>query len=243
MTSREDFFFCQPNQKVSDAVKLLKEQKFSGAPLEEKVIARYVKLEQLEKCPGCFRYCVEVASEIPKNWIISDSTTIESLIAILADKDCPIPLFVADNRESIVGLVTGADLDKIGAKTYFFVLISALESLLLSIIGPKYDTYKSCLQDPEQVTRRYKKCQGNLVGLDEYNYLMMSEILEIVCNSGIGKTLNLTEDERRELQQFRNKVAHGNYLIAQDGDVDKLKKMKDRIQGYINGLSNLKIDY
>jgi predicted transcriptional regulator len=242
MTSREDFFFCQPHQEVSDAARLLKERKFSGAPLEENVITRYVKLEQLEKCHGCFRHCVEVASEIPKKWTVSDSTTIESLIAILADKDCPVPLFVADNRKSIVGLVTGADLDKIGAKTYFFVLISALESLLLGIIGPKYDKYRYYLQNPERITRRYKRCQGNLVGLDEYNYLMTSEILEIVCNSEIGKTMNLTQEERKELEQFRNKVAHGNYLIVQDGDIDKLKKMKDKIQGYINTLSNFKID-
>lgn len=239
MTPREEFFYCQPYQNVSDAKTLLQNNRFSGAPLEEEAIRRYVKLEKLEECAENIKCCVEAATEISEQERIPDNTTIERLITVFAGRDCPKLLFVGDD-ESIVGLVTGADLDKIAVKVYFFILISALESLLLGIIGKNYKNYKCYLQNPAQVEERYRKCKGELVGLDEYNYLMTPEILEIVWKSEIKTTMNvLNQEELRELEYFRNLIAHGNYIITKDEDVGRLKKMDERIRGYITALERL----
>ena len=239
MTPRDKFFYCQPNQNVSDAKRLLRKNKFSGAPLKEKVIRNLVKLEKLEQCDEHIKHCSEVATEITAQEIIPEDTTIESLIGIFAERKDPSPLFVA-KVNSITGLITCADLDKIAVKVYFFILMSALESLLLDIIGKDYEKYKSCLQNPGKVEKRYRKCEGELVGLDEYHYLMTPEILEIVWGSAIKTIMNVkTEDELEKLKNFRNSVAHGNYIIIKDEDVRQLKEMNERIHGYIRTLEQI----
>jgi hypothetical protein len=236
MTPRGKFFYCQPYQNASDAKRLLEENRFSGAPLEEEPIRRYVKLEKLEKCAKHIRYCVEAATEISENQKISEHTTIERLITVFAERDCPELLFVTDDK-SIVGLVTAADLDKIAVKVYFFILISALESLLLDIIGKDYENCKCLLENPKKVENRYKKHKGELVGLDEYNYLMTPEILEIVWKSEIKTTMNVrTQEELEDLNHFRNLIAHGNYIITKDEDIRRPKKMDERIRRYIKAL-------
>jgi CBS domain-containing protein len=186
LTPRDNFFYCHPNQNVSDAKRLLRDKKFSGAPLKEKVLRRLVKLEKLEQCDGHIKHCSEVATEITGQDMIPEDTSIERLIGIFAGRKDNSPLFVAKNK-SITGLITSADLDKIAVKVYFFILISALESLLLDIIGKGYEKYKSCLQNPGKVEKRRRRCKGELVGLDEYHYLMTPEILEIVWGSAIKK--------------------------------------------------------
>jgi hypothetical protein len=236
MTPRDKFFYCQPYQKTSDAKTLLENNRFSGAPLEEEPIRRYVKLQKLQECAEHIRYCVEAATEISENQKIPEYTTIERLITVFVERDCPELLFVTDDK-SIVGLVTAADLDKIAVKVYFFILISALESLLLDIIGKNYGNYKCLLENRRKVEKRYKKHKGELVGLDEYNYLMTPEILEIVWKSEIKTTMNVrTEEELEELNDFRNLIAHGNYIITKDEDIQRPKKMDARIRRYIKAL-------
>ena len=239
MTPRDKFTCCQSDQNVSDAIRLLKTNRFSAAPLDEVGIHRYVRLKKLEQYAGVVRCCEEVADEIAKSDIITEDTTIKNLIAIFADRKDPIPLFVI-KQNSITGLITGADLDKIAVKVYFFILISALESLLLDIIGNNYKKYKSCLENPRNVERRYRKCKGELVGLDEYHYLMTKEIFEIVWKSDIKTKMTVrTEDELDKLRKFRNKVAHGNYIIVNDEDITNLRQMHDRICEYIRALEEI----
>jgi cephalosporin hydroxylase len=48
-----------------------------------------------------------------------------------------------------------------------------------------------------------------------------------------------TEDELNELKDFRNLVAHGNYIIIKDEDVRRLKNMNRRIRGYIKRLEQI----
>lgn len=236
MTPRDKFFYCQPYQNASDAKALLENKRFSGAPLEEEPIRRYVKLKKLEKCAEHISYCIEAATEISEYEKILNNATIERLITVFAERECPELLFVTDGK-SIVGLVTAADLDKIAVKVYFFILISAFESLLLDVIGKNYENYKCFLQNPAKVEKRYEKCKGELVGLDEYNYLMTPEILEIVWKSEIKATMCVeTQEELEELNEFRNLVAHGNYIITKDEDIGRLKKMDERIRGYIKAL-------
>jgi len=238
MTPRDKFTCCQSDQNVPDAIRLLRENKFNAAPLEEGEINRYVALEKLEQCVGHFMYCDEVATKITASDRITENTTIESLIGIFAERKDPCPLFVAED-DSIIGLVTCADLDKIAVKVYFFILISALELLLLDVIGRDYQIYKSCLQNPKSVEKRHGKCEGELVGLDEYHYLMTKEILEIVWKSDIKTKINVkNEGDLDKLKMFRNKVAHGNYIIIKDEDVKQLKEMDEKIREYIKALED-----
>ena len=236
MTPRNKFFYVHPSQSVSKAASLMREHKFSAAPLKEEEIRRYVKLEKLERLRGHFKYCAQVADGITSQNIISENVTIENIIEILAHREDSSPLFVTSEK-SIVGLVAAADLDKIAVKVYFFTLISALESLLLEIIGKDYLKYKALLGNPRIVEKRCRKCVGEKVGLDEYNYLMTPEILEIVSKSDLRKRLCVKDDnELEELQYFRNAVAHGNYIIVNDADVKELKQKHDDICKYINAL-------
>lgn len=238
MTPRNKFFLCHPDQNVSDAKRLLRKNKFSGAPLKEEKINRYVKLEKVEQCAGHIKYCKEVADEIAAKDTIAEATTIENLIEIFAKRKDPSPLFVTKDN-SIIGLITGADLDKIAVKVHFFVLISALESLLLEIIGNNYRKYRNYLEHPRNVEKRYRKCKGELIGLDEHYYLLTREIFEIVWKSDIKTRMNVrTEDELVKLGEFRNKVAHGNYIIVKDDDIKDLKKIHDKICEYIRTLES-----
>jgi uncharacterized protein YutE (UPF0331/DUF86 family) len=66
---------------------------------------------------------------------------------------------------------------------------------------------------------------------------MTPEILEIVCESEVKTIMNVkTEDELNKLKNFRNLVAHGNYIILKDEDIRRLKKINERIHGYIRSL-------
>jgi CBS domain-containing protein len=236
MTPQARFLYCQPHQNASDARKLLEDKRFSGAPLEEDPIRRYVKLGKLQECDERIKYCIEVATEISEHEKVLEKIPIETLITVFAERGCSELLFVTDDK-SIVGLVTAADLDKIPVKVYFFIIISALESLLLDVIGEEYENYKCCLQNPEKVEKRYKKQKGELVGLDEHNYLMTPEILEIVWKSEIKTIMGAnTWEELEELQFFRNLIAHGNYIITKDEDIGRLKKMDERIRKYMEAL-------
>lgn len=238
MTPHNKFFYCHPRQNISEAKELLLKHKFSGAPLREEEISRYVKLEKLEQCAGHIKYCNEVADKITPQNTITEATTIESLIEIFGKRKDPSPLFVAKDN-SIIGLITGADLDKIAVKVHFFVLISALESLLLDIIGNDYRKYKNYLEKPGDVERRYRKCKGELVGLDEHYYLLTREIFEIVWKSNVKTLMNVrTKDELDKLKDFRNNVAHGNYIIVKDDDIKNLKKTHDKICDYIHALES-----
>ena len=239
MTHRDKFVCCQPGQNVSDAIKTLSENRFSGAPLEEEPISRYVKLEKLQRNVKHALHCGELAIEIGPNDKISENTTIESLIEVLAERKDPSPLFVVKD-DAVTGLVTCADLDKIAVKVYFFVLLSAFESLLLDVIGSNYEKYKTCLRNPKTIEKRYRRCQGEFVGLDEHNYLMTKEIFEVVWKSEIKTIISVTnEEELKKLAFFRNKVAHGNYIIIKDDDVNQLKEINEVIRGYLKSLERI----
>jgi CBS domain-containing protein len=241
MTPRQKFCCVHPQQTVSEAEEILRKRKFSGAPLEEEEIHRYVRLDTLVKNLGFHKRCEQVAEEIGLTERITENTTIEDVIGILALREDSTPLFVTSNK-SIVGLVTAADLDKIPVKVYFFTLISALESLLLDIIGKNYHKYKSLLDNPKRVEGRCRRCEGEKVGLEEYNYLMTPEILEIVSKSEIREKMRITDDsELEELEEFRNNVAHGNYIIVKDSDVKKLKQKQNQIYEYIQALEQSEI--
>lgn len=236
MTPKEKFFCVRFEQSVTEVKRLLQDHRFSGAPLDEKEIHRYVGLERLEKNHGSFRQCGQVAEEIRASERISDNTTIEDIIEILANKEDCSPLFVTAG-ESVIGLVTAADLDKTAVKIYFFALISALESLLLDKISKGYAHYKTLLDNPKNVENRCRRCAGDKVGLEECNYLMTPEILEIVSKSEIGELIGVTDDSVLEgLRDFRNDVAHGNYIIVKDADIEKLKDRRDQICRYIHAL-------
>ncbi len=237
MTPRGKFFCIHPKQDISEAEKLLSKQKFSGAPLEDEKIHRYVTLERLKKNLGLFKLCEQIAEEIGPNESVPENTTIARAIELFSLREDSSPFFVFHNK-SVVGLVTAADLDKIPVKVYFFTLISALESLLLNIIGKGYhNKYKLLLDNPKQVEKRCRRCAGEKVGLEEHNYLMTREILEIVSKSDIRARIGVTDDsELPELQKFRNDVAHGNYIIIKDADVKKLKQKQEQICKYIRAL-------
>jgi hypothetical protein len=214
----------------------LREKKFSGAPLKEKRTHRYVKLDTLTRNLGVCEKCEQVTEEIELSKSISENTTIGELIEILALTDDSAPVFVTDNN-SIVGLVTPADLDKIPVKVYFFTLISVLESLLLEIIGKDYQRYKMLLNNPEKVERRYRRRSGENVGLEEFNYLMTPELFEIVSKSEIRGKIGIANDsELEELTNFRNDIAHGNYIIVKDCDVERLVQRRNQIYRYVQAL-------
>ena len=48
-----------------------------------------------------------------------------------------------------------------------------------------------------------------------------------------------TKDELDELRKFRNKVAHGNYIIVNDEDIRHLKQIHDTICEYIRALEEI----
>jgi|GEM_PF-3799824 len=242
MTHKQSFYCVHPQQSVSEAEEILRKNKFSGAPIKEECIHRYVTLESLTKNLGSYKRCEQVAEEIRPVEKITEHTTIEKLIEILAHRDDSTPLFVTSSK-SVVGLVTAADLDKIPVKVYFFTLISALESLLLDIIGKDYHRYKSLLDNPKKVEGRARRCAGEKVGLEEYNYLMTPEILEIVSKSEIIEKMEITDDsELKLLEWFRNDVAHGNYIIVKDSDVRKLRQIQNQISKYMQALEQSGIE-
>lgn len=242
MTPEQRFYYVHPRQAVSEAEKILRNSKFSGAPLQEEQLHRYVRLETLTKNLGLHEECEQVAEEIGLAERIPENTTIEDLIETLALREDSNPLFVTRNQ-SIVGLVTAADLDKIPVKVYFFTLISALESLLLDIIGKNYHKYKSLLRNPRHVEGRCRRCAGEKVGLEEHNYLMTPEIFEIVSKSEIKEEMGIIDDsELEELKKLRNNVAHGNYIIVEDSDVKKLKQRQSQVYKYIQVLEHGEIE-
>lgn len=235
MTPRQNFCCISPKLDISAAANILFNGRFSAAPVDDIEIRRYLRMDKLMENQNSHMECGQIAEEIlPKDWI-SEDLTIEGLINKFASKDDGIPLFVL-NGKSVVGLVTAADLDKIPVKIYFFALISLLESLLINLIGLHYGDYKSLLTKPNIVVARCKKCEGEKVGLEEYNYLMTTEILEIVAKSKIKAIMVITDEEIDELKKFRNKVAHGNYIIVKADDVKKLKTKQEKIGSYITSL-------
>src|SRR5208337_2686052 len=137
MTPRQNFCTLDPNLEVSVAEKILKDRRFSAAPIGDTQIHRYLRLEILIQNRDVQIECGKLAEEIQYRDQITEDLSIEELINRFASRDGETPLFILRGK-SVVGLVTAADLDKIPVKIYFFAFISVLESLLISIIGRDY---------------------------------------------------------------------------------------------------------
>jgi len=182
----------------------------------------------------------EKVCEITKEWLITSDTTIPDLIEIFVNTNKPA-LFVFQKQE-LVGLITPADLNKIEARLFIYILIGQLELTLVEFIknAGKLSTEEifACLSGKRQreVNRMHTKMTKNDVYLDSqlFELLNFSDLINILCKSpNLSNRINLfTQDNERLnldcITDLRNEIMHLVKPLIEN-KYKSLKKLCDSI--------------
>ena len=77
---------------------------------------------------------------LTRPWVVSSDTTIPDLLGLFVETERPG--FLVLHGQTVVGLVTPADFNKMPARIYFYNLIGKLEIELADLATGHFATYK-----------------------------------------------------------------------------------------------------
>ncbi len=166
------------------------------------------------------------------NWRIDASTPVFDLLAEFKDHLEKVFLLTID--DAVVGLVAPADLNKVAARTAFYVLLAEFEMKLAELVRelPKDEDYWQCLDKD-----RFKKLEdersqraGDDMNLDLVHYMYITDLAKIARKHPrlcaiLGKP---SKSYMEAITQLRNGVDHPANVLS------SRKKLKKLYQGYQN---------
>lgn len=178
--------------------------------------------------------------QITREWLISSDTSIPDLLEIFVKSSKPV-LFVFQ-KQDLIGLVTPADLNKIEARLFIYVLIGQLELKLANFIRDKGKLTKEQILFSLSEYRRTELSQMMEMMLDEDVYvdfdlieqLQFSDLLSIIKEqTALFKALNYSSTANTHknlggLNQLRNNIMHPISPLIQNKN-ESLKQLHDRI--------------
>lgn len=188
----------------------------------------------------------EKECKITIEWIVSCDTSIPDLIDIFSKSQKPV-LFVVKKQE-LIGLVTPADLNKIEARSFLYILIGQFELKLVDFIRQignfSNEEIFICLSEDRktELTKIISNMKKNDMCLDGNLYEIMNfgDFLSIIEKKPILFT-KLKFPSRRNthkniggLDEFRNSIMHpirpliinkGNSLIAINNKINIIENL------------------
>lgn len=230
MTPRSMFSYCKPGERISAALGRMENKNIDVEPLiQDGRIDSFVlrtKLRQVESSLTC----KEAAEKISINQVISEETRIETLLSLFMKQD----FFFVIGQTEVTGIVTYADLNSKPVRVLLYILISELESLLLSKIKEEFEDgrYLDLLgEDPKRkVKAGYEKSRKGNAEISMEQYLTTSDIVNIVSKSRLRNKLGYLSRSQAEkhlgpLVKLRNEVMHPcRPLVGSRGDANRLRE-------------------
>lgn len=219
-----NFVSFGPNEDCQLAYSKMDSSHIDYAPiLKNSVPHGYVSRKDLANVRG--KTCGEVAKEVTEKNIISPDLSLENTLKRLVDETF---LFVVENRR-LRGVITRADLNKRAFRTLFYIVLSELESLLLSLIRVMHpsEKYLHLLSEnrAKDVLYNYWKAKAGNVEISVEQYLSFSDIVNIILKSkdmGFWPLLGYASKKEVEnlgsLVDLRNNVMHSTRSLIDKED-------------------------
>lgn len=230
MTERDQWEIINLNEISKDDINYFENLNYDATPiLENGTINSFI----LKAEPDKF-------IEITKDWLISSDTSIPDLLEIFVKTYKPV-LFVFQ-KQDLVGLVTPADLNKIEARLFIYVLIGQLELKLANFIRDKGNLTKEQILfslSEYRSTELSKMMEMMLeedvyVDIDLIEQLQFSDLLSIIKEQPVlfmalnySSTAN-THKNLGGLNQLRNNIMHPISPLIQN-KTQSLKQLHERI--------------
>lgn len=175
---------------------------------------------------------------LTREWLISADTSVPALIDLFIETGKPGYLVL--HEQEIVGLVTPADLNKIPARSFFYLLIGELEMALANWISARIPSGNELLSHlGDEAAEKYAKKldqlrEGNAdVRLTEL--LLLSDLLTIVEEDEALYTFlgypskKQAKKDLGGLNDLRNSTMHAARTLV--GEVpEDLKKLQGRVR-------------
>lgn len=170
--------------------------------------------------------------------LIGGQATLTALLGRFREKQT---FLLVVGSSAIEGLVTPSDLNKQAGRTHLFMRVSALELALADIVRKRSKSDEDLLASvDEERARALKSRYAKKASLDEAADLVaafdLKDLLR-VCRVGLlpePPFAQLTDDQIKQLSDFRNDVMHAVLKPSGDGDV-KLSRLLEQ-DSLITGL-------
>lgn len=188
---------------------------------------------------GLWRKGVETPAALSREWFISHNTAIPHLFRLFAANGSPG--FLALYGQTIVGLVTPADLNKLPVRAYLYNLIGGLEVSLGGLLRSHFRDDRDSLLNHLSASSRgtveaeLKETQAGNVDVDPVEFLYISDLIDVVSKDPelrqiLGyRSRNQIENDLGGIVRLRNRIMHPVRPLLEKAP-DDLQKQHERIQ-------------
>ena len=243
MTPRTRMETCRDEEKAIEVIERMRAYDVLPVISSGRIqfFVRKTRIEKKIKTDGSAKV-QEIKEEILHEHMISEDEKIDSFLSSEQD------FFFVIKQEKVSGIVTYADLNKWPSKTFFYIVISRFEQLLIEAIENmnlsqrELEKYIGFWGVWGALGRHEQEKRGN-VHLSLVQCLNTSDLVNIACKNTrireiLGyKTKNQAEKHLNPIVNLRNRIMHaGHSLIESKDDVKKRKEQCDTIRRHISGL-------
>lgn len=248
MTPKNRIVSFDPNEDAQLVFSKMSSQSenIDYAPImKDRAIIGYVNRKDLACIKG--KACGELAKEVsPKNKI-SPTLSLENVLMCLVDEPF---LFVTKNKQ-LKGIITRADVNKRAFRTFLYIFLSELESLLVDFIRIRLPCEKHLNLLSEErakdVLYTYWKAKAGNVEISMEQYLSFSDIINLILKSKdrevwqlLGCTSKKQVESLTSLVDLRNSVMHSTRLLLAGEDsilhirqkYEQILKLLKDLRGY-----------
>ena len=224
MTPENRFVSFDPNEDTRLAFSKMKSGNIDHAPIRKnRAFIGYVNRKDLVDVVE--KTCGELAREVTVRNIITPTFSLENVLKRLADEPF---LFVAEDR-CVKGIITRADVNKRAFRTFFYIVLSELESQLVNLIQTMLPCEKHLQLLSEErakdVLYNYWKAKTGNVEISIEQYLSFSDIINIILKSKdmvvwslLGWTSRKQAENLTSLVDLRNSVMHSTRSLLVSGE-------------------------
>lgn len=245
MTPRNRVISFSPNIDVQLAFSKMSRQSanIDYAPIvEEGEVTGYVNRKDLVCIEG--KTLGELARNIAPQSRISLWLCLESVLKLLVDE--PL-LFVTDNG-LVIGIITRADVNKRAFGTFFYIVLSELESQLVNLIQTMLpcERHLQLLSEEraKDVLYNYWKAKTENAEISMEQYLSFSDIINIILKSKdmviwsvLGRTSKKQVKNLTSLIDLRNRVMHSTRsLLTRDHSISHILEQYEHIWELLKNL-------
>jgi len=167
---------------------------------------------------GLWRKGVETPAPLSHEWFISHNTAVPHVLRLFATKDSPG--FLALYGQTIVGLVTPADLNKLPVRAYLYNLIGGLEVGLGRLLRDHFhgdiEGLLALLSPSSRgtVEAELAETKSGNVDVDPVEFLYISDLIDVVSKEATLRQMlgypsrSQIEDDLGGIVSLRNRIMH-----------------------------------
>jgi len=179
MTPRGQFVTIKPEDLISSATTLMKENRFDQLPVEDKTqiigLVRHEKIKNLSQTANVTKY---IETAIP---YVKPTDCVNRVLISLQNETC---IFVS-NHKGVIGLIHRSDLNKQVVRTYFYLWLAAIEMDIASKLETQYGLSQGWLEllDPkrqEKIKKDYKRLTHGNMDIDLIELTCLSDLFQLI---------------------------------------------------------------